>query len=198
MRQSLLGHATASFLKKRGGGEGHEESIGYKNRMQWDNWFGKATIGIPKKLNRKNKGMEFKILNKETGPDITFSNDAIASFLEVYLDHYGDKKEDILKCIAYVYQKGGSITLAYEDNTLLGAVVTNETGMHGYIPEHILVYIAVHQTQRGKGTGSSLMKKVLENTKGNIALHVEADNPAKKLYERLGFTNKYLEMRLQR
>ena len=27
---------------------------------------------------------------------------------------------------------------------------------------------------------------------------LEPDNPAKKLYEKLGFTNKYLEMRLQR
>jgi ribosomal protein S18 acetylase RimI-like enzyme len=34
------------------------------------------------------------------------------------------------------------------------------------------------------------------NLRGNIALHVEPDNPAKILYEKLGFTNKYLEMRL--
>jgi ribosomal-protein-alanine N-acetyltransferase len=38
----------------------------------------------------------------------------------------------------------------------------------------------------------------IENTEGNIALHVEPDNPAKNLYERMGFTNKYLEMRLNK
>ena len=40
------------------------------------------------------------------------------------------------------------------------------------------------------------MEQALKLTKGDVALHVEPDNPAKKLYERLGFTNKYLEMRL--
>ncbi|MDX5426634.1 MAG: GNAT family N-acetyltransferase, partial [Bacteroidota bacterium] len=33
---------------------------------------------------------------------------------------------------------------------------------------------------------------------GNVALHVEPDNPAKYLYENIGFTNKYLEMRYQK
>jgi ribosomal protein S18 acetylase RimI-like enzyme len=32
-------------------------------------------------------------------------------------------------------------------------------------------------------------------TNGDIALHVEYDNPAKNLYERAGFTSKYIEMR---
>ncbi len=142
--------------------------------------------------------MEIRIINKDTGADKTFSNDAIASFLEVYLDQYGDKKEDILKCLDYVFNKGGFIALAVEGNELVGATVLNETGMDSYIPENILVYIAVHKNQRGKGLGSKLMQKALDNAKGSIALHVEADNPAKKLYERLGFSNKYLEMRLQR
>ncbi|MDN3709622.1 hypothetical protein QW060_21910 [Myroides ceti] len=41
----------------------------------------------------------------------------------------------------------------------------------------------------------SLMQNAIESSEGNIALHVEPDNPARKLYEKLGFTNKYLEMR---
>jgi len=77
-------------------------------------------------------------------------------------------------------------------------VVVNNTGMKGYIPENILVYIAVRGDQRGKGVGKGLMAQALERAQGSIALHVEPDNPARKLYESLGFTNKYLEMRLHR
>ena len=68
--------------------------------------------------------------------------------------------------------------------------------MDSYIPENILVYIATDASQRGKGIGKALMQNAIETANGNIALHVEPDNPAKKLYEKLGFTNKYLEMRL--
>lgn len=142
--------------------------------------------------------MEFILINKETGQHSTYSDDDIASFLEVHLDKYGDKKSDILKCIDYVYSRGGFIVLGTEDEQIAGAVVVNETGMDGYIPENILVYIAVHENQRGKGMGSKLMQFALDKAKGSVALHVEPDNPAKKLYEKLGFTNKYLEMRLQR
>jgi GNAT superfamily N-acetyltransferase len=142
--------------------------------------------------------MEFKIIDKNTGEDKIFSNDAIADFLEVHLGRFGDKKDDILKCLKFVFNKGGFIAVAVDNNELLGATVFNETGMDSYIPENILVYITVHEHQRGKGLGSKLMQKAIDQAKGSIALHVEADNPAKKLYERLGFTNKYLEMRLQR
>ncbi len=42
------------------------------------------------------------------------------------------------------------------------------------------------------------MEKTMSIAKGDIALHVEPNNPAKFLYEKLGFTNKYLEMRYQK
>jgi GNAT superfamily N-acetyltransferase len=79
---------------------------------------------------------------------------------------------------------------------MVGAVVVNETGMDGYIPENILVYIATHRQQRGKGLGRKLMNAAIDAAKGNIALHVEPENPAGFLYEKLGFTSKYKEMRL--
>ena len=41
-----------------------------------------------------------------------------------------------------------------------------------------------------------LYQKTIELAEGNIALHVEPDNPARYLYEKVGFISKYLEMRL--
>ncbi len=126
----------------------------------------------------------------------------IANFLFTHLEEYGDKKEDILKCIEYALQTGshpgGLILLAQEEGQIVGATILNRTGMDGYIPSNILVYIAIHKNQRGKGLGKQLMQHAIKETSGDIALHVEPDNPAKFLYEKLGFDNKYLEMRWKR
>lgn len=126
----------------------------------------------------------------------------IADFLFVQLEQYGDPINDIMKCLDYALDqavdKGGFVVLARENQKIVGAVVVNKTGMSGYIPENILVYIAVDASQRGKGVGKKLITNAIELANGDIALHVEADNPARKLYEKLGFTNKYLEMRLKK
>ncbi len=142
--------------------------------------------------------LSFKILNSSSGEDIIYSNQKIAQFLNTHLDEFGDSVEDILACLDYVFGKGkgGFVLVGIHKEEMIGAVVINETGMSKYIPENILVYIAVHQDYRGKGLGKQLMHEALKLAKGDVALHVEPDNPAKKLYERLGFTNKYLEMRL--
>lgn len=130
----------------------------------------------------------------------SFSREDIADFLYEHLDEYGDAKKHILKCISYAFGEkegqGGFVLIAEEEGTIVGCVIINDTNMGGYIPEHILVYIAVHGDYRGKGIGKSLMERVIEQTEGDIALHVEPENPAKFLYEKFGFTNKYLEMRL--
>jgi len=82
-----------------------------------------------------------------------------------------------------------------EDEQLVGVVIMNNTGMSGYIPDVILVYIAVDSKFRGKGYGKKLCLNAIENAEGDVKLHVEYDNPAKGLYEHIGFTNKYAEMR---
>lgn len=128
--------------------------------------------------------------------------DKISNFLFTHLGKYGDAQADIDKAMDYALamdgKPGGSITAITENDQVVCAVVINKTGMSGYIPENILVYIATHESQRGKGIGKKAMRHAIENSDGNIALHVEPDNPARYLYESLGFTNKYLEMRLNK
>jgi [ribosomal protein S18]-alanine N-acetyltransferase len=126
----------------------------------------------------------------------------IADFLYEHLDQFGDEHQFIMKCIDFALDEedkfGGFIIVSEEDDNITGAVIVNKTGMGGYIPENILVYIAVHKDHRGKGLGKILMQKAFEQAQGSIKLHVEPDNPARYLYEKLGFTSKYLEMRLNR
>ncbi|WP_018478017.1 GNAT family N-acetyltransferase [Pontibacter roseus] len=130
------------------------------------------------------------------------NRDEVLDFLFHHLDQYGDAREDIAKCMDYALSeaagKGGAVLVARENDLVVGALILNNTGMSGYIPENILVYVAVHNSQRGKGVGKKLVQLATENTEGSIALHVEPDNPARHLYEKMGFTNKYLEYRLIR
>lgn len=144
----------------------------------------------------------FSIYNKVSKPTEE-EKEAIVQFLFKHLEEYGDKKKDILKCLNYAVQNldksfGGFALILKENSKILGATIINETGMEGYIPENILVYIAVHNNARGKGVGKKIMQKAIEISDGDIALHVESNNPAKHLYEKLGFENKYLEMRFKK
>lgn len=138
------------------------------------------------------------IYNKNTGKGDLIQSGKVAEFLFEHLDQYGDSLEAINKAIDYAFNRGGFVAVQTDNDTITGAVVINETGMQGYIPENILVYIAVHKDYRGKGLGKKLMQEALGAAKGDVALHVEQDNPARFLYESLGFTNPYLEMRLKR
>lgn len=126
----------------------------------------------------------------------------LVNFLFDNLEQYGDKKKDIQNALEYATKEissfGGFIITSFEGKKMLGVVVINRTGMKGYIPENILVYIATRKEARGKGIGKKLMEAAINYASGDVALHVEADNPARFLYEKLGFKNPYLEMRLKK
>ncbi len=145
--------------------------------------------------------LDFKIYSPSTKMS-TLEKLNTVDFLHKHLEQYGDKKSDIEKAINYSLKEissfGGFVLKAFDSGKLVGIVVINKTGMSGYIPENILVYIAVDNSQRGKGYGKSLMNKAIKLSEGSIALHVEKDNPARFLYEKIGFTNPYLEMRLKK
>jgi len=142
-----------------------------------------------------------KISNEnEFKPDL--NKQKFVDFLYLHLGEFGDSKTAIGNSIDYVFSsaegKGGFLLAAYEDSQLIGALVMIRTGMVEYIPENLLVYVAVDSKQRGKGYGRKIVEKAIGLSDGNVSLHVEYENPAKRLYERIGFTNKYAEMRFKK
>ena len=144
--------------------------------------------------------IKFKEYSHQKEPNLE-EKETIITFLHTHLDEFGDSKSAIEKALNYSLEEGdssGGFTLVASINDeITGAVILNRTGMSDYIPENILVYIATHGKYRGKGIGKALVEKTIALAEGGIALHVEPNNPARFLYEKFGFTNKYLEMRLQ-
>ena len=142
------------------------------------------------KIKEIKKDEDFKEITKNEFIDLLFE----------HLDKFGDPRDQIEDCLNYALSdepgKGGFALAAFYDDALVGGLIMNNTGMGGYIPENILVYIAVNNQYRGKGIGRQIIEKAAGIAEGDIKLHVEYDNPAKRLYERVGFTNKYADMRL--
>ena len=145
--------------------------------------------------------MDYQYISGNDNATIITKNQ-IAHFLDEHLDEYGDNILNIYKCLDYSLSKyphqGGFVVLAKEHDEVLGAVVMCRTGMDGFIPENLLVYLAVHRDHRKEGIGKGLIDKALNLAKGDVALHVEEGNSAVKLYESVGFQAKYTEMRLLR
>lgn len=127
------------------------------------------------------------------------NRDQLAEFLHESLKPYEDTIPDIKRAIAYAFGEdggqGGFVLVGEINQKPVGALVMLHTGMTGYIPEDILVFIAVAPAGRGKGIGRAIIEHAIAMCPGNVKLHVEYDNPAKRLYERIGFTSKYAEMR---
>ncbi|MEA3311118.1 MAG: GNAT family N-acetyltransferase [candidate division WOR-3 bacterium] len=126
----------------------------------------------------------------------------IIEFLHKNLEQFRDPPHQIEAAIEYAFSetegKGGFLVLQELEGELVGVVVMNRTGMSGYIPENILVYLATDSSKAPLGTGAKLLKRALEEAEGDVALHVEYNNSAKTLYETLGFTSKYVEMRYKK
>lgn len=134
-------------------------------------------------------------------PDWTDQSDVVR-FFHKHMKPYEDRPEDIASAMAYAFsdeeRAGGFLVLAEGEGEIAGALLMLRTGMSGYVPPNVLLFVGVRDDLRGQGLGGRIIDRALEACDGDVKLHVEYDNPAKRLYERIGFTTKYAEMRLAR
>jgi [ribosomal protein S18]-alanine N-acetyltransferase len=141
--------------------------------------------------------ISYKTVTRDQLQDLTYQNNLV-KFLFNSLEQYRDPEQDIKACLDYILddKHGGYVFVAEDEKkNLKGVVFLANTNMKLFVPEYLLVYIATDKNERGKGIGKNLMLHATSVAKAPVALHVEHDNPAKKLYEKIGFTNKYTEMR---
>jgi len=127
------------------------------------------------------------------------TREALAAFLHESLKPYEDPLPVVADGIDYALGGkecgGGFALIAMDDRRLVGGLVMLGTHMRGYVPENLLLFVAVSPDARGSGIGGALVRRALGECDGQVKLHVEHDNPARRLYERCGFASKYLEMR---
>jgi GNAT superfamily N-acetyltransferase len=123
----------------------------------------------------------------------------LTKFFHEALKPFEDSPEDIERgirdCLKPRGRTGGFLLIATLRRKPVGALVMRRTGMKGYVPENLLLFVAVAPDLRNRGVGRLLVERAIREARGSIKLHVEYDNPARHLYERLGFTSKYAEMR---
>jgi ribosomal protein S18 acetylase RimI-like enzyme len=130
------------------------------------------------------------------------TKDMLAQTFHHKMKPFNDTLEDVHKALDYglgidTSKYGGFLVTATREHELLGGLLMLETGMSGYIPPWILLMVYVDPELRGQGIGRKIIDFARGYCDGDIKLHVEHDNPAKRLYERVGFVSKYLEMRLK-
>ena len=145
------------------------------------------------------------VLCHVTGPEDLpegIAIDDLVGFFHEEMKPWHDTREDVRRALDYAFGlipgRKGFAVLATKEGRLVGGTVFLETGMGGYIPENLLLFVAVLPELRGRGIGKLIIEDALGRCEGAVKLHVEYDNPAGRLYERVGFVSKYKEMRLIR
>lgn len=143
----------------------------------------------------------YKVARRSEFPAWT-SRAAVARFFHETMVPFHDTLDDVQRALDYAFSEspgmGGFVMLGRLDDRLACALLMLNTGMQGYVPENILLMVATDPDLRGRGLGRQIIERSLAECTGDVKLHVEHDNPARRLYERVGFTSKYLEMRLKR
>jgi GNAT superfamily N-acetyltransferase len=140
----------------------------------------------------------FDAFNRMSGRDM----DRVVQFLNREIDQFADSEGAILKSVQYAIKDraglGGYVFEMLDGIETIGVVVVNRTGMEEYMPDNILVYLAIKADRQKKGYGKKLLDYALEHCEGEVMIHISEDNPAYNFFKKVGFKTQYQEMYLER
>ncbi|MCB9473891.1 MAG: GNAT family N-acetyltransferase [Candidatus Delongbacteria bacterium] len=143
--------------------------------------------------------LEFLKIEREADLPQWANRSTLERFLHDEMTPYQDPPEAIAlaldDCFHQAEGHGGFAMLCRAESRLAGVCIMLRTGMRAYVPEWLLLMIGVESGLRGRGIGGKLARRCLAETGTGVKLHVEESNPARHLYERLGFRVRYAEMR---
>lgn len=149
-----------------------------------------------------NDKTEFDLLFMRSCSDLPpwLDRSALVDFFHTNLSPYNDEYENVSRGLSHALsdENDGFIIAALSGRDIVGAIAILSTGMVGYIPENLLLYVGVLPKMRGQGLGARLVSEAATRCDGDLKLHVDFDNPARRLYERLGFRVEYYDMRLEK
>ncbi len=151
-----------------------------------------------------NEEFELVVVNNEAEIPNWTDLSGLVEFFHHTMKPYHDSAPDVRKGLLHAMGTGqlsrGFLVLARcrASGKLVGGLTMLDTGMGGFVPENLLLFVAVDPTLRGKGLGKQIIDLAISKANGAVKLHVEKENPARRLYNRLGFTEKYVEMRFAR
>lgn len=112
-------------------------------------------------------------------------------------------KKDVIEALDYALKEkpsfGGFILALKKDHSFIASIVVNNTGMQGYKPDNIFVYVTIHEAyQNDEQVLKEIMCKALDMSNGDVALHIDPKSPIIKFYQKLGFTQRTLELRMNK
>jgi GNAT superfamily N-acetyltransferase len=126
----------------------------------------------------------------------------ITKFLHQNLEDCKDDENAIRQSLLYAAKEvpglGGYTFISKAKGIIVGAIVVNKTGMKGYQPENLLVYLAVHKEYRNKGIGTKLLNEAINYCNGNFSLQIHKESSAIAIFEKNGFTSEKIQMTLNK
>lgn len=144
------------------------------------------------------KIITFDAFNRMSGRDM----DRVVQFLNREMDSFSDSEGAILKAVQYAVKDraglGGYVFEMFDESETIGVAVVNRTGMEEYMPDNILVYLAIKSDRQKLGFGSQLLDYALDHCEGEVMIHISEQNPAFNFFKKVGFKSQYQEMYLDR